>query len=367
MPLRVAFTHAFSWPEVNRGGERFLHELAGAMARRRHEVTILSSAGSWSLERLDGMKTLRIGRRMPASLRAEKVFARRVLPFLTAGRFDIVHSLGPFDALTSIRASRFHPRRRTVYTCLGIPEREEREYGDDRGDRAVHAKVVNAIDVYGCMSRYALSQLRTEFGRRGALTSGGVRLDTFRPAEPKAKEPTLLYSGALDVERKGLRRLLEALPILARREPKVRVWLAGGGDPSGVLSDAPAATRDRVDVLSPAAAVDQPSRFSRAWVTALPAIYEAFGLVVVESLACGTPVVVANHSALPELVTPGVGVITPPEDAEALAQGCEEALQLAGDPDSVERCRDAARPYDWDTSVAPAVEALYLGSGRDDS
>ena len=42
--MRVAFTHAFCWPEVRRGAERFIQELGAALVERGHEVTILSAA-----------------------------------------------------------------------------------------------------------------------------------------------------------------------------------------------------------------------------------------------------------------------------------------------------------------------------------
>jgi rhamnosyl/mannosyltransferase len=91
-------------------------------------------------------------------------------------------------------------------------------------------------------------------------------------------------------------------------------------------------------------------------------VYEAFGLVLLESLACGTPVVAADHSALPELVAPGTGVLSPPEDPGSLAEACRRALELTREPGITERCRAAAAPYDWDTALAPHMEAVYEGA-----
>ena len=91
--------------------------------------------------------------------------------------------------------------------------------------------------------------------------------------------------------------------------------------------------------------------------------------MLVESLACGTPVVVADHSSLPELAQPGVGVVArigePPGNPAALADACAKALALAREDGIRERCRAAAEPYDWDGAVAPMVESLYLGTTRD--
>src|SRR5262245_8609689 len=62
-PVRIAFTHAFCWPEVRRGAERFIQELGGALVRRGHEVTILSSGWEAGTTVDDGVRTVRLPRR----------------------------------------------------------------------------------------------------------------------------------------------------------------------------------------------------------------------------------------------------------------------------------------------------------------
>lgn len=364
MQLRIALTHAHSWPEVRRGGERYLHELAGSLSRRGHRVTILGGASRWGTDREDGVRVVRIKR--PATtdpVAGEGTFARRLVPLLAAGRFDVVHSLGPRDGVASLYARRLRRRRRTVYTCLGIPDRG---WWEGRPDGWAHQAVVEDIDVYGCLSRHARSRLQVDYGRPGALTPGGVRLARFAPATRREPDPTLLFSGALAEGRKGVPLLLEAVAHLARREPRVRLWLSGPGDPSSLLEAAPAEARERTEVLPLGSPEDQPERYGRAWATVLPSRNEAFGLVLVESLACGTPIVGVDDGAIPELVEPTVGALATPDDPGALAEACGRALELAAEPPTVERCREAARGHDWDGAVAPAIEALYLSDGRDE-
>lgn len=357
MSLRIALTHAFCWPEVRRGGERYLHELAGALARRGHRVSILAGAEHSSRTVEEGVRVLRLARGSASDARAPETFARRVVRRLALERYDVVHSLGPRDAVASLKARVLHRSRRTVYTNLGNPVRA---WWVTLPENEHHERVVREIDVYGCLSRHALRCLESDYGRQGELTPGGVRLQTFAPVRPREQVPTLLYAGALEEPRKGIDILLRALPQIAKREPRVRLWLSGSGDPARLLADAPAESRERTALLPRGSPHDLAERYAGAWATVLPSIDEAFGLALVESLACGTPIVGCDHAGIPELIRPNVGALAQPHDPHALAEACLVALALATETDIVERCREVARVHDWDAAVAPAIERVYL-------
>lgn len=365
LPLvRVAFTYPFCWPEVRRGAERFVPALSAALVRRGHEVVHFSSGWKHGREVIDGVKTVRLRRRRKESFSHEADFGRRLLPHLVAGRFDAVHSLGRRDAVASIRAARLHPRRRTVYTDLGLPSR--RSPRAIREGRAVE-KVVADVDVYSGMSRCALDYLEREYGRNDgvAVVPGGVDLGSFVPARARELKPTILFSGAFNERFKEVPLLLEALPSIAESEPEVQLWLSGPGSEGPLLEGAPAAARERTQNLGLGEAGRQHERYGRAWLTCLPSRYDSFGMVLVESLACGTPIVTTTEGAPQELVDSGVnGELCPPGDPQALARACLRAFELTRRPNTVEACRTSAEPYDWDRGLAPLVERLYAGEGR---
>jgi phosphatidyl-myo-inositol alpha-mannosyltransferase len=357
--VRIAFTHAFCWPEVRRGAERFIQELGAALVERGHEVTILSAAWEAEDSTLDGVRTVRLRRRRRDGWGHEADFARRVLPHLVGGRYHVVHSMGRRDARASIRAARLHSRRRTVITDLGLPSRAFWSAHPIEA-RAVEA-VVAGIDVYSCMSRYALGYLGRDYGRHdGVVVPGGVDLASFRPAEARHPHPTLLFSGALDEPRKGIATLLEALPLVARAVPDVRLQLSGPGDPAPFLAAAPPEATTRTEVLGAGSAAEQHQRYGRAWATCLPSVSDSFGMALVESLACGTPLVVSTDGAPQELVDDGAtGTLCEPFDATSLAAACVRALELARQPATAATCRAGARRFDWRAGVAPWVERLY--------
>ena len=351
-------THAFAWPEVRRGAERLVAELSHALAKLGHEVTVLTSAFDAGTADRDGVHEVRLRRTRDDVGRAEASFGRRVLPRLAAGRFDVVHSHGRRDGVASLRAAKLHPRRTTVHTDIGIPMRS---WWETLGHEAAYAeRVIREVDAYACMSQHSLDALQADYGRTGVLLPGGVDLERFQPAPRRSEHPTILFSGAVDEPRKGVASLLAALPAIAEAEPDVRLLLSGPGDVRALLDAAPTAARQRTDVLGTGTLDEQPSRYASAWVCALPSESETFGLVLLEALACGTPVMAADHAALPELVDPGVtGALCRFGDAPTIAAACIDAIALARRPATVDACRESARPYDWLTGVAPRCVAIY--------
>jgi phosphatidyl-myo-inositol alpha-mannosyltransferase len=213
------------------------------------------------------------------------------------------------------------------------------------------------------MSRCAVDALANNYGRQdGKVVPGGVDLGQFAPAAERDPHPTILFSGAITEPRKGVPVLLEALPLIAEEEPDVRLWLSGPGDPEPLLAAGPPNARERTQVLGLGDAGHQHERYGRAWVTCLPSTHDSFGMVLVESLACGTPVVTTTHSAPKEVVDEGVtGALCEPHDPADLARACVEAIGLARRAGIAEACRASAEPFDWDRGVAPLVERLYTG------
>ena len=104
--------------------------------------------------------------------------------------------------------------------------------------------------------------------------------------------------------------------------------------------------------------------YAAAWATCLPTLTDSFGLVVVESLACGTPVVVGPEGAPREVVDATIGVVSPSLDAGPLATALEAALDLAHRDGIVDACRSVARRFDWDDAIGPLLEDLYASTAR---
>lgn len=333
-------------------------ETARSLARRGHEVTVLTSGTVPGRTHSDGVTTIKLRQLTQRPHRHQRTFGYRIVPHLIRARYDVVHSMMLWDAYCATKARRLGGHR-VVYDEMGIPAKW---YWNNHSDSNIEEYLTKHVDVYGCMSEHALDALRTDWGREGVLIPGGVRLDQFEVADKRAPAPTILFSGALDEPRKGVGLLLSAVALLVDEVPDVKLWLSGPGDPSAMIAEAPEAARNAVEVLPLGEPADQGRRYQQAWATCLPSLSDSFGMVLIESLASGTPIVVLDDAAPPQLVTPRTGAIARPGDPASLAKALQEALQLAARPETAGHCRAFASNFDWDERIAPLLERLYEGN-----
>jgi phosphatidylinositol alpha-mannosyltransferase len=356
--MRIALTHVTAWPEVRRGGERYLHELAAAFQDAGHDVRVLTSSASPGRGRVLGVETTRVrARTVPrghfGSESREIAFAAQALLRLGRARLDVWHALGTADAAAAAELGRIRGWT-SVYTSLGFPKRASR---DQRADRRLHELVVRHVDHYVCLSHATGAFLRTDYGREPDVIGGGVDTRRFVPATTRHPHPVVLFSGSLDETRKNVPLLLDAFSLLRRRRPDAELWLSGPGDATALIRAA-APGVDHVSVKQADDPDDLVELYGRAWLTVLPSEQEAFGLALVESLACGTPIVTLDSGGAAELVQDGVGFRSTPS-AHDLADACEAALELAGDAGVAAACREVALGYDWRAAVVPRLEAIY--------
>ncbi len=165
--------------------------------------------------------------------------------------------------------------------------------------------------------------------------------------------------------RKNLVRLIEAFSQIADLFPQLDLVLAGG---RGWLSDeiyaAPVRLRieDRVKFLGYIDELDKPALYSGAELTAFVSLFEGFGLPVLESMACGTPTVVANSSSLPE-VAGDASILVDPEDTVDIANGLKTVLS---EPklrqQLVSRGLDQVKKFSWQNTAKGTLQVLHEAS-----
>ena len=186
-----------------------------------------------------------------------------------------------------------------------------------------------------------------------------VRSEAPSRADPR---PTIL-SVARQYRRKNTRTLLDALPRVAAQVPDVRCRIVGGGPELPALHRRVRALElgGRVELLG-AVPDDGAVRaeYARADCFCLPTLQESFGIVFLEAMAAGLPVVASDRAAVPEVVPHGeAGLLVDPEDPDALAGALVRVLT---DPDLRERMERAgvarARRFSRDASARSFLDAV---------
>lgn len=358
--LRIALLNPRFWPEVRRGSERFARELADGLLARGHSVRLITSHRGLPSRRVeDGLEVVRNWRPPDGRLR-RRLFEEHLthVPFsylsLRRGTDEVAQALYPTDALAAARWSE-RTGRPAVLSYMGIPHR--RSLANRRWRIGVLLRAIAGSAAVTVLSRAAAEGFRRWLGVEVRVIHPGVDLEAFAPGGERAPEPTVFCAASLTEPRKRVALLAAAFRRLRRQCPDARLLLSRPRDPRAAA--AAGAVGEGVELID----VDDRDRligaYRRAWVTALPSVDEAFGLVLVESLACGTPAVGTRSGGIPEVIDRSeVGRLFEADDEEALAGALLEALDLARDPATAAACRARAGDFPIERCAA-AHEALY--------
>jgi phosphatidyl-myo-inositol alpha-mannosyltransferase len=354
--VRVAFLHPTYWPEVQRGSERFIDDLGRGLRARGHEPHLITSHPSRTDASVEAGLPVRRVRRPPEAWLRRRGFddfwthvpaAYRVL---RAGDDALAHAFYPTDALAAARWGR-RTGRPSVLSIMGLPNPHLR-IRLDATPRAARACTATTV-----LSRWVRDGMWWRYGLETRVVPGAVDLERFVPGE-RAPEPTLFCAAAPDVARKRVDLLVRAFARVRRARPRARLVLVR---PRHAGKARALEAEPGVTLVDAAPGALQPL-YASAWASALPSVGEAFGLVLVESLACGTPVVGTREGAFGEIVDrPEVGRLFDGGEEE-LARALDEALALGADPATAAACRARAADFSVDRMV-DAYVALYAELG----
>ena len=213
------------------------------------------------------------------------------------------------------------------------------------------------------VSERAAAFERSRIGGIFHIIPNGVDVGRFATAEPRSDllpGRRLLFVGRLD-ERKGFAVAVDAFASIAARHPDTVLVVVGDGPARSAVDRLAPEVRDRVCMLGSIPNADIPPVHAACDLYMGPATGgESFGIVLVEAMAAGLPVVATDTPGYDEVIRDGVdGILVPPRDAAALAEGASSILD---DPRLAERLRRAGREraagFDWGV-IAERIEAIY--------
>jgi glycosyltransferase involved in cell wall biosynthesis len=355
--MRIALLSPCFWPEVRRGGERFLRDLADGLIERGQEPTLITShPGRPSRTAEDGLPIVRHWRPPDERLvrRHYELYMTHV-PFSYASLalcdYDVAQAVYVTDAQAAVRWSRKRGRP-SILSYLGIPTHEGLTWRRRR--LQLTQKAVEGCDVTVALSRSAADGFKRWLGIEARVIPPGVDLTAFSPGNGRTPEPTIVCAAAIDAERKRVPLLVQAFERVRRERPDARLLLNRPRDPA-VAEPLLGPGVELVDLDDRTALADA---YRTSWVSALASTGEAFGLVLAEALACGTPVVATRAGGMSEIVDRDeIGRLFDGDEHD-LARALLEALELVGDNGTAAACRARAEDFSTDRTAEQYL-ALY--------
>lgn len=366
--MRVGLVCPYSF-DVAGGVQFHVRDLAECLRGRGHTVSVLAPADDDTPlpEYVVGS-----GRALPipyngsvARLTFGPLTAARVNRWVEEGRFDVVHIHEPLVPSVSVLAlwAATGPIVATFHTSLVRSRAMQAAYPLVRSSmEKIHARIA--------VSEAARQTLITHMGGDAVVIPNGVFVDRFAQARPRrqwqgrAGAPTLAFLGRIDEPRKGLPVLLEAMPAVLAAHPGTRLLVAGHGDLDGArerIARFDPRVAGAVELLGPIEEEDKRSLLASVDAYVAPHTGgESFGIVLVEAMAAGAPVVASDLPPFAQVLAGGAaGAMFATGDAAALAR---RIAGLLDDPQLRARLRSegpiVARRYDW-SSVAADVLAVY--------
>ncbi len=371
----------------------WLLELLQRLRAAGHEVEVFTSAYKGSGDQvIDGIPVHRfryffrrwenLTHEETAPDRMRRSLLYRVLPlfFVAAGmvaiwrharrhKYDVIHVHWPMPLALFGWAAQRARRVPLVSTFYGVELRWVK--GALRPLKGLVRWAARRSDRVVAISSYTAAELR----ELADVPIEVIPYTTALPERPSAPKsiggpPTLLFVGRL-VERNGVPYLIEAMGLL--RDRSLRLVIVGEGPERPKLEAAVQrlGLADRVEFRGKISAAELQAAYAQASAFVLPSVFDArgdtegLGVVALEAMNYGTPVVASRIGGIPDVVEDGVsGLLVPPADAAALATALRRVLD---EPGLARTLGEAGRrrlheQFSW-KAITARWEAVYSSLG----
>jgi D-inositol-3-phosphate glycosyltransferase len=365
---------------VDAGGQNVhVLELSSALADLGHEVTVWTRRDDDALPDVVQARPGVVVRHVHAGP-ARPVPKDDLVPYLpeftralddawSADPPDIAHGHFWMSGMVALAAAAGRFPVVQTFHALGSVKRRHQGAEDTSPEGRVRAELAVARQVDRVLATctdevFELARMGTP-RRRMTVVPCGVDTTAFTPdgpVAPRGDRPRVVSLGRL-VRRKGVDDVIEAM----RRLPAAELVIAGGegeGDPDAARlreHARHAGVADRVHLIGPVSRTDVPALLRSADAVVCVPWYEPFGIVPLEAMACGRPVVASAAGGIQDTVVDQVtGLLVPPRRPDALAAALRELLAsptIAAAYGIAGRDRVLAR-YGWER-VAAATEQVY--------
>ncbi len=327
------------------GAERHTLALTTALTHRGHDCQIAYLVGDGYLAAAFASRGVRT-----TNLRArswlDPVALARLARLARRERFDLLHGhLFPGEVFATLAALRL---RGVPLICT--------KHNDEAFLRKWHFRMLHRVISYRASRTIAISdhvrRFTVETGTAHPSRVLTIRYGYDAPAVLPTREASraalgtpaeafLVGAAGRLAAQKGHRHLIEAIPALVPEIPNLQVVIVGEGPMRPVLERRARQLGVDRHVRFPGFHPDVQSFLCGLDVFVMPSLWEGFGLVLLEAMAAGQPIVASKVSAIPEVIEDGVtGLLVPPAEPSALAQAI---LTLWREPAFREKLGNAGR------------------------
>jgi glycosyltransferase involved in cell wall biosynthesis len=379
-------TAAIRYPPSPGGAETHAHEVAKELTGRGHDVKVYTTDlyREHPFEHLDqpydDVEGVHVVRKRAYTL--PEAFHFTVMPGLLEifrEPADILHShsFGYFHTNMMALRRKLRPAPLVITPHYHPPETMEGGWAKHQMRRFYDTQIANWVfdqaDVIIAVSRAELSSMAHHINdlSKVRVIPNGIHFNRFEelPEEgafrgPRDLEgPMLLYVGRLAVN-KRMEVVIQAIPELLKAHPDLTLVIAGPDDGVGeewkeLSVDLGVAEHVRFEGFL--SEEDMIAAYTDADVFVLPSEWEAFGIVLLEAMACRTPCVCADRGGAPEVLEDGVtGHVAPYADVEAWTSRLKELLD---DEEGRRRMGEAGRRrvrerFTW-SAIVDQIEQIY--------
>lgn len=340
--------------------------LRAEFIKHGHNVTVLAPRGrKGGLEVREGFYG--IGRTVPIPANGSMVrvtfdvtLYNAVKTLLRREQFDIVHLHEPLIPVLpylvllnskSVNVATFHAFRASSpwYTAF----------------KPYMSFMMSRLDARIAVSEPARDFVSQYFQGPYDIVPNGIDMQRFRQVEPfpwaADGVPRILFVGRFNEPRKGFKYLLRAMPLVHQQFPNARLIVVGGAKPLKFEGLMERYSVRNVDFVGQASPSELPRYYASCDLFCAPSTSgESFGIVLLEAMASGRPVVAGDIPGYRSVMTHGKeGLLVPPKDSHALALAL---VRLLADAPLRDRLSEAglvtAKLYDW-PEIALRVLSVY--------
>ena len=376
--MKIAFVYDSIYPYVIGGGEKGFWEVATRLAQRGGEVYLIGMKhweGPAELER-EGVKIRGICRAVPMyddrgnrRLIEACYFGWHVLLHLLTAEYDVINcACFPYFSCLAASAASVIKREKLVITWFEVLGKA---YWDEHMGRAgmwafaVEKAVSRCTRWHIAISDFTRDRAIAELGMspsKVVTIPFGIDYVGLRRMRDVAKEAQILYAGRL-ASHKRLDLLIRAFAHLKHRHSGYRLKMIGDGPERCRLREIVDSTGLQQDVLFVTKLKEWElyEEISQSKLLVLPSEREGQGLVVIEAMALGTPVIAhdGRYSAVGSIISSGSnGVLV--RSADEMVEAMD---RLLSDDTLVEKLirggYECAAGYDWDEAVVPALDRVF--------